>query len=95
MLPSDWRDVEKGELRTATVIALSDIECYRLDREAFKETLQSRPEIAEDISTILARRRVELEATREDLNEETKKNRMRFHQGDLLRRIKNYFTLDR
>src|SRR5207244_10507503 len=39
-----------GELRTATVIALSDIECYRLDREAFKETLQSRPEIAEDIS---------------------------------------------
>ena len=94
MLPSDWRDVEKGELRTATVIALSDIECYRLDREAFKETLQSRPEIAEDISTILARRRVELEATREDLNEETKKNRMRFHQGDLLRRIKN-FTLDR
>ena len=84
-----------GELRTATVIALSDVECYRLDREAFKETLQSRPEIAEDISTILARRRVELEATREDLNEETKKNRMRFHQGDLLRRIKNYFTLDR
>jgi CRP-like cAMP-binding protein len=84
-----------GELRTATVIALSDIECYRLDREAFKETLQSRPEIAEDISTILARRRVELEATREELNEETKKNRMRFHQGDLLRRIKNYFTLDR
>ena len=74
---------------------LSDIECYRLDREAFKETLQSRPEIAEDISTILVRRRVELEATREDLNEETKKNRMRFHQGDLLRRIKNYFTLDR
>ena len=57
-----------GEPRTATVMAVTDVECYRLDKEAFKETLQSRPEIAEDISTILARRRVELEAARDDLN---------------------------
>jgi small-conductance mechanosensitive channel/CRP-like cAMP-binding protein len=82
-----------GEPRTATVIALSDIECYRLDKEAFHDILQSRPEITENISEILARRRVELEAAREGLNEEAKLMRMRHHQVDLLGRIKNFFRL--
>ncbi len=82
-----------GEPRLATVIALTDVECYRLDKESFHDILQKRPEIAEDISLLLAKRRVELEATREDLNEEAKRMRMRYHQGDLLRRIKKFFTL--
>jgi CRP-like cAMP-binding protein len=84
-----------GAPRSATVIALTDIECYRLDKETFRATLKSRPEIAEDISSILARRRVELEATREGLTDETKKRRMRAHQSDLLQRIQNFFTLDK
>ena len=84
-----------GEPRSATVIALTDVECYRLDKETFQATLMSRPEIAEDISDILARRRVELEATREGLTDETKKLRIRHHQIDLLKRIQNFFTLDK
>jgi cAMP-binding proteins - catabolite gene activator and regulatory subunit of cAMP-dependent protein kinases len=84
-----------GAPRSATVIALTDIECYRLDKETFQATLKSRPKIAEDISNILARRRVELEATREGLTDETKKRRMRAHQSDLLKRIQNFFTLDK
>ena len=82
-----------GEPRSATVIALTDVECYRLDKEAFHEILQRRPEIAEKLSEILARRRVELEAAREDLNEEAKSMRARKHQGDLLQRIKDFFGL--
>ena len=82
-----------GEPRSATVIALSDVECYRVDKEAFHDIMQSRPEIAEDISEVLARRRVELDAAREDLNEEAKRARMRHHQGDLLNRIKHFFRL--
>ena len=82
-----------GEPRTATVIALSDVECYRVDKDAFHDILQQRPEIAESISEILARRRVELEMAREDLNEEAKRARMRQHQGDLLKRIRNFFSL--
>jgi len=82
-----------GEPRTATVTALTDVECYRLDKEAFNETLQRRPEIAEDISHILAKRRVELETAKEDLTEESKRLRMQHHQRDLLRRIKDFFTL--
>lgn len=84
-----------GEPRSATVIALTDVECYRLDKETFQATLMSRPEIAEDISDILARRRVELETTREGLTDEAKKLRIRHHQIDLLKRIQNFFTLDK
>ena len=84
-----------GAPRTATVIALTDVECYRLDKETFQATLKSRPEIAQDISNILARRRVELEATREGLTDETKRLRMQHHQNDLLQRIQNFFRLEK
>lgn len=83
-----------GEPRSATVVALTDVDCYRLDKETFQQTLQSRPEIAKDISSILARRRVELEAAREGLSEESMRQRMRHHQNDLLKRIQNFFTLE-
>ena len=82
-----------GEPRSATVSAQTEVECYRLDKEAFDEILSRRPEIAEDISQVLARRRAELEAIREGLNEEAKRARMRRHQGDLLDRIRKFFTL--
>lgn len=82
-----------GEPRTATVIAKSDVECFRLDKEAFNDILRSRPEIAEDISHLLARRRVELEAVREGLNEEAMRQRMKHTQGDLLNRIRGFFAL--
>jgi len=82
-----------GEPRSATVIALTDVECYRVDKESFDEILRSRPEIAESISEVLARRRVELDAAREDLNEEAKQARLRDHQRDLLNRIKSFFRL--
>jgi CRP-like cAMP-binding protein len=82
-----------GEPRSATVIALSDVECYRVDKDAFHDILRSRPEVAEDISEVLARRRVELDAVREGLNEEAKSARMRHHRGALLKRIRNFFAL--
>ena len=82
-----------GEPRSATVIALTNVECYRLDKEAFNDILKQRPEIAEDISEQLAHRRVELDAAREGLNEEAKQARLRYHTGDLLQRIRHFFTL--
>lgn len=94
--PGDFfgeRGMMTGEPRSATVTAVSDVECYRLDKEAFHDILQRRPEIAENISVILARRRVELEAALEDLDEEARQMRARHHQGDLLRRIRDFFGL--
>jgi CRP-like cAMP-binding protein len=84
-----------GEPRSATVVALTDVECYRLDKDTFQAILHSRPEIAEDISAVLARRRVELEAAKGDLTDEARRVRLRYHQGDLLRRIQNFFTLQK
>jgi CRP-like cAMP-binding protein len=82
-----------GEPRSATVVALTAVECYRLDKETFKATLQSRPEMAHDISAVLARRGVELEEAKGDLTEEARRSRMQYHQHDLLRRIQGFFTL--
>jgi CRP-like cAMP-binding protein len=84
-----------GEPRTATIIAQTAVECYRLDKGAFHEIIKRRPKIAEDISHVLARRRVELEAVREGLNEEAMRQRMSHTQGDLLKRIRNFFTLEK
>lgn len=82
-----------GEKRSATVIAAADTECYRIDKEAFQTIVRRRPELAEDISHVLARRRVELEAVRDGLNEEAKRQRVKNTQGDLLKRIRNFFTI--
>jgi len=82
-----------GERRRATVSALTDMLCYRLDKGAFQHIIASRPEIAEDISHVLARRRVELEAVREELSEEAKRLRMNNAQTDLLDRIREFFRL--
>lgn len=49
-----------GEPRSATVIARSDTECYRLDKQAFQGILEARPEIADEISHRMAARRTEL-----------------------------------
>jgi CRP-like cAMP-binding protein len=87
------RGMMTGERRSADVIALTDVECYRVDKESFNDILRKRPELAEDISQVLARRRVELEAAREGLNDEAKRVRLRSHQGDLLQRIRSFFAL--
>src|SRR5205814_9094425 len=79
--------------RPADVIAVNEVQCYPVDKDSFHDVLRERPEIAEDISQVLARRRAELEAAREDLTEEAKRARMRDHQGDLLQRIRNFFAL--
>lgn len=83
-----------GAPRAATVIALSDVDCYRLNKEVFHDVISRRPEIAQDISRILARRRVELDAVVEELSEETKRKRMQSLHGDFLNRIRNFFKLE-
>jgi CRP-like cAMP-binding protein len=82
-----------GEPRTATVIAVDDVQCYRLDKGSFRSILVKRPELAEDISEVLARRKVELEAIREGLDAEAKRKRLAAMQPDILSRIRGFFRL--
>jgi CRP-like cAMP-binding protein len=54
-----------GEARTATVVAKTDVECYRLDRASFQELLLGRAEISEEIKRVMGGRRGDLERVRE------------------------------
>jgi CRP-like cAMP-binding protein len=52
-----------GESRTATVVAKSDVECYIVEKDAFQQILEEKPELAGVISEILARRQITLDGT--------------------------------
>ncbi|HMJ10367.1 MAG TPA: mechanosensitive ion channel family protein, partial [Polyangiaceae bacterium] len=82
-----------GAPRSATVVAHSDVECYRLDRVIFQELLERRPEIAEQVAEVLARRRLELAGIRDNVDQDSN-GRLRDTQTDLLGKIRRFFALD-
>lgn len=81
-----------GERRSATVVALTSVDCYRLDKSAFEVLVEKRPEVTAQIADLLAKRRVELGAIREDLEDAEKS--LRISQTDLLYKIRSFFGLD-
>lgn len=83
-----------GEPRLATVVALTPVECYRLDKAAFRGIMSQRPEVAADISAVLAQRKVELEIAREQCDAEAKEKRIEAAKGELLGSIRKFFALD-
>jgi len=82
-----------GDPRTATVVALTEVRCYRLGKEAFEAVLRRRPEIAEVISGTLAQRRVGLDTAREEANGEALRDRMKSTQNAFLTRMRDFFGL--
>jgi small-conductance mechanosensitive channel/CRP-like cAMP-binding protein len=83
-----------GQRRSATVVALTQVECYRLDKDAFQRLLAKRPELAEHIADILAKRRSELTLAHEDLDQEAERERLRVTRTDLLDKIRSFFSLE-
>lgn len=79
-----------GAPRTATVIATADVECYRLDKTSFQGLLTSRPQLAEDISRIVAERRHNNELT--NAAAAAAAGQQDAH-GDLLAGIRKFFGL--
>jgi small-conductance mechanosensitive channel/CRP-like cAMP-binding protein len=82
-----------GAPREATVVAVTDVECLRVDKDDFKDILARRPEIAKEMSTILAQRRVELVAVRDNLDAEAKKRTMVTERSRILESIRDFFGL--
>jgi small-conductance mechanosensitive channel/CRP-like cAMP-binding protein len=82
-----------GEPRHATVTALEEVTCYRLDKEDFLKTLQYRPEIADGMSRLLTDRKLKLDAIREGLTQSAVHDRAATTQQALLNRIRTFFTL--
>jgi small-conductance mechanosensitive channel/CRP-like cAMP-binding protein len=82
-----------GEPRAADVVARSDLECFRVDKEAFEKIILARPEMAGTISETIAKRRVELIATREGLDAEAKAAREAAERTRILGSIQAFFGL--
>lgn len=82
-----------GSPRVASVIARTDVECYRLDKEAFEEILLARPGIAEEISHVLVARRMQLDSALQNLDEEAKHNVIHHQHNEVLATIKRFFGL--
>lgn len=49
-----------GGVRTASVAAITDVRVHELKKEGFKQVLESKPQILDEIGTILTRRKDEL-----------------------------------
>jgi CRP-like cAMP-binding protein len=72
------------------VVAHSDVECYRLDKSSFQDLLHTRPQIAEDVSKVMAARQNRLtEAQLSALSGAAKPAT----SGELLERIRRFFGL--
>jgi small-conductance mechanosensitive channel/CRP-like cAMP-binding protein len=82
-----------GQPREATVVALTEVECLRIDKSGFQGILRQRPAIAEHISEILATRRVELDAVREGLEPDAQSQRISTEHLRILTGIKQFFGL--
>jgi len=80
-----------GAPRSATVVALTEVECYRLDAEAFRRLLEQRADMAEKVAGALAERRTGLLANRDKLSDGRALGDIT--QRDLLDKIRAFFSL--
>jgi small-conductance mechanosensitive channel/CRP-like cAMP-binding protein len=82
-----------GEARTATVVAATDLVCYRIDKPAFQHVLSDTPSIADSIAEVLAMRRTALSAVRDERDEQRRK-RIQTAKQDLLGKMRRFFGID-
>ena len=81
-----------GERRSATVVATSDLECYRVDKGAFEHILREHPAIAGEVAQVLAERRAALAAVKDELDD-VRRRRLETEKENLLGRIRGFFGL--
>jgi CRP-like cAMP-binding protein len=74
-------------------MALSDVECYRLDKDAFEEILRARPTIAEEVSHMLAVRTAELNSAKQDIDAVANQPSITQSSSEILATIRRFFSL--
>ncbi|MBI5890417.1 MAG: mechanosensitive ion channel [Nitrosomonadales bacterium] len=82
-----------GAPRSAWVVARTDVECYRIDKEVIEVILHARPGIADEISHILVTRRAELDVVMQDLNATGAHPDLSQQRSEILATIKRFFSL--
>ena len=84
-----------GQPRIATVVAVGDALCYRLDKRGFDAIIRGRPQLAETLARILAERQAENDATLQALDAHAREQHAVGRTRDLMRRIQHFFGLTR
>lgn len=77
-----------GEARSATVVAVTAVDCYRLDTEGFAHVLQQRPEIATEMTAVVEARNLERNSLLATAGQSVN------GRSDLVDRIRNFFSLN-
>ena len=83
-----------GEVRNASAVATTRVDCYRLQKVALEDIMTNHPDLAEDMSVVIAHRQMELAVVRNLLDEETARRRAGENQTQLLARIRRFFDID-
>ena len=81
-----------GQARTATVVAESEVLCYRLDRPGFDAILRARPELVDSLSRVVAKRQAENEAALQ-ADADARARMAVSRASELVRRIRQFFDI--
>ena len=85
-----------GQERTATVVAATDVDLLMIDKAGFQDIVANNPDVAVDISTLLARRRAALSDAEADVTTRLRGGPQAededLHQK-ILHKIRSYFGL--
>jgi CRP-like cAMP-binding protein len=82
-----------GQPRTATIVAESEVLCYRLDKAGFETIIRARPELAQSLSQTVAERQAANDATLASLSAEARARATGTRAMDIVRRIQQFFGL--
>ncbi|MCP5268328.1 MAG: mechanosensitive ion channel [Zoogloeaceae bacterium] len=82
-----------GAPRAATVVAATELECYRLDKAGFEDIIRARPALAESMSHILVQRQQQLDARQNAYQQEHGGKGQAEHRAAIVDRIREFFGL--
>jgi small-conductance mechanosensitive channel/CRP-like cAMP-binding protein len=83
-----------GERRRATSIALTDVDCYRIDALSFRTLLGQHPDLAERVALVLAERETGLVAAKERLGVSQRAQLKAQNERAFASKIRAFFNMD-
>jgi len=83
-----------GQARGATVVAETEVLCYRLDKAGFDTILQARPALVEQLSRVVAARQMANDAKLQGLGADMRARTASNRAAELVRRIKSFFAIE-
>jgi small-conductance mechanosensitive channel/CRP-like cAMP-binding protein len=83
-----------GQARRATIVALDDVHCYRLDKTGFDAIVRARAELLDPISKVVVARQSANDAKLQALSVDARARANSYSAAELVRRIRSFFSLD-